>query len=80
MMSLRYAGTCTACGLDLPAGAWAAYDRARRTVTCGQCSTLDPNDQIFEAGTAGGSAQREFEKRKDKRETRSASSIRTSAA
>jgi len=39
-------------------------------VTCAQCSTLDSDDQIFEVGTAGGSARREFEKRKDKRETR----------
>jgi hypothetical protein len=70
MMSLRYAGTCSGCGVDLSAGAWAAYDRASRTVTCAQCSVLDPNDRIFEAGTAGGSAQREFEKRKGKRETR----------
>jgi len=70
MMSLRYAGACSGCGVGLHAGAWAAYHRASRTVTCAQCSALDPGDQIFEAGTAGGSAQREFEKRKDKRETR----------
>jgi len=70
MMSLRYAGTCSGCCVGLPAGAWATYDRASRTVTCAECSTFDPDDQIFEAGTAGGSAQREFEKRKDKRETR----------
>jgi len=70
MMSLRYAGTCSGCGVGLPAGVWAAYDRVSRTVTCARCSTLDPDDQIFQAGTAGGSAQREFEKRKDKRETR----------
>jgi len=70
MMSLRYAGTCSGCGVVLPAGAWAAYDGASRTVTCAQCSRFDPDDQIFQAGTAGGSAQREFEKRKQKRETR----------
>lgn len=39
-------------------------------MTCPQCSTLDLDDQILQAGTAGGSARREFEKRKDKRETR----------
>ena len=39
-------------------------------MTCAQCSTLEPDDQIFQAGTAGGSARREFEKRRDKRETR----------
>ena len=70
MMSLRYAGTCSACGIGLPAGARAAYDRASRTVNCAQCSTLVTDDLIFEAGTAGASALREFEKRKDKRETR----------
>ncbi len=70
VMSLRYAGTCSVCGAGLPAGAWTAYDLASRTVTCAQCSTLDPDGPIFEAGTAGRSAQREFEKRKDKRETR----------
>ena len=70
MMSLRYAGTCSGCGVALPAGAWATYDQASRTLTCTQCSTLDLHDQIFQAGTAGGSARREFEKRKDKRETR----------
>jgi len=36
VMRLRYAGTC-ACGIDLPAGTRAGYDRSARVVVCPDC-------------------------------------------
>ena len=66
-MTLRYAGTCRLCGEALQAGAPAVYERRLKTVRCIEC----PNATIApEAGTAGASARREFERRRDKREQR----------
>jgi len=36
-MKLRYAGACRACGVDLPAGEQAMYDRTHKAVTCLPC-------------------------------------------
>jgi hypothetical protein len=36
-MRLRYAGTCTRCGISLAAGTTADYDRASKTVACVAC-------------------------------------------
>ena len=75
-MRLRYAGTCRACGQDLPARTFAAYDSATKTVVCATCSPAEsvqptePGDAPFASGTAGASAQREFDKRHARRETR----------
>ncbi|MBW4033324.1 MAG: NERD domain-containing protein [Acidobacteria bacterium] len=75
-MSLRYAGACRECGTALPAGTMAEYDRATKTVVCVTCSSSEVDevatvgDVAIESGVAGASAQREFEKRKTKRETR----------
>lgn len=38
-MSLRFAGKCQGCGVALPAGTLAIYDRTSKTVTCSECST-----------------------------------------
>lgn len=69
-MSLRFAGQCRVCGRPLDAGTWAAYDRATRTVMCIGCIPADTDDSALESGTAGASAQRNFDRLAAKRETR----------
>ena len=81
-MRLRYAGTCRVCGSKLPAKAEAIYERATRTVRCvsHELSTAaappvgeEPDvtlPKAIDAGTAGASARREFERRKAAREAR----------
>ncbi|MDR7110889.1 hypothetical protein J2X03_000745 [Microbacterium trichothecenolyticum] len=68
-MRLRYAGSCRLCGEPLDAGMDAVYERGTRAVRCIQCpgtaETVDP-----EPGTAGKSARREYERRKQNREQR----------
>ena len=106
-MKLRYAGSCSACGVNVPAGVLADYHRATKSVSCLTCTTEAPTDAEVAptprgpaaaatpepaaleppeletplaaaappaAGTGGASARREYERRKDNRETR----IRTS--
>jgi hypothetical protein len=69
-MRLRYAGTCRLCGDDLRAGWEAIYERATKTVRCVACpSVTEPAADI-----AGGSARREYERRKNARESRIRSS------
>ncbi|WP_315093506.1 nuclease-related domain-containing protein [uncultured Cellulomonas sp.] len=85
-MRLRYAGTCRVCGAALAAGVTAVYDRATKTVACVTCAsagqpagsetvvvtnleTPEPPAEVA-IGAAGSSAQREYERRKSKRETR----------
>lgn len=80
-MKLRHAGTCTQCGLPLPAGVEAIYDRTTKTVRCLECNVEvntaavhseqaidDPSPGA--AGVAGSSARREYERRKAKDEER----------
>ena len=84
VMRLRYAGTCEQCGTTLDAGTRAAYLTAK-TVRCLEClepedpgaparpsetpvATAEP--ERTEAGTAGSSARREYERRAAKREAR----------
>lgn len=79
-MKLRYAGTCRLCGALLEKGTLAVYERATKTVRCVACGQSMVNDQpspphVSEtaesaAGVAGASAQREYERRKTKREER----------
>lgn len=68
-MKLRYPGTCRLCATPLDAGAEAVYERASRTVRCVQCPTetaaVGPPPDV-----AGGSARREYERRKQNREQR----------
>ncbi|WP_344048546.1 nuclease-related domain-containing protein [Microbacterium aoyamense] len=65
-MRLRYAGTCRRCGATLSSGSEAIYERATKTVRCEQCSSLTE----AHSGTAGASARREHERRRDRREER----------
>lgn len=80
LMTLRYPGQCVACGATVPATTTAYYDRSTKTVTCRPCAepaTPDPPDPVADLprqriapGTAGGSAQRQYDRRAAKREAR----------
>lgn len=66
-MKLRYAGTCRLCGNPIPASTEAIYERSTKAVRCLEC----PGEIAAPVeGTAGGSARREYERRKDARERR----------
>ena len=81
-MRLRYAGTCRVCGNVLPERAEAIYERTSKSVRCVECpssSVTAPADRVDpgpaerppdEPGpaVAGGSARREYERRKAKDE------------
>jgi len=66
-MRLRYAGSCRLCGEALPAGREAVYERETKTVRCVECPQLPAEP---EPDVAGGSARREYERRKNAREER----------
>ena len=80
LMALRYAGTCSVCRVALPAKAKAYWHKDTRTVTCVACQTRSPEEPSkpedaepsteLDRGTAGRSAQAEFEHRHRKREER----------
>jgi hypothetical protein len=78
-MKLRYAGVCRLCGTELSARAEAIYERTTKTVRCVECPTGVDGAADFpqveapevdasprEAGVAGSSARREYERRKAK--------------
>ena len=69
---VKYDGECSRCGIPLRAGEVAVYERATRSIRCVSCPTGEaPADQpSFDAGVAGGSARREYERRKENRESR----------
>ena len=83
-MKLRYAGACRICGTELPARAEAIYERTSKTVRCVECppspseapiGLVDPGltEPLADdpaPGVAGGSARREYERRKAKDEER----------
>ena len=83
-MKLRYAGACRLCGTELPARADAIYERTSKTVRCVECppspsaaptgpvdpGLAEPPSDDPAPGVAGGSARREYERRKAKDEER----------
>lgn len=81
-MRLRYAGTCRACRAALPAKAEAIYEKSTKTVRCVECNfaqdqvevpQLSVNDEggiDVQPGVPGGSARREYERRRGAREQR----------
>jgi hypothetical protein len=71
-LRLRFPGTCSACGLELAVGVDALYDARTRTVRCIECPTDDGHaaEVPVDPGVAGASAQHEYDKRKEHRETR----------
>jgi hypothetical protein len=68
-LRLRYAGACILCGVRLDKGSYALYDEAARTVRCIQCSA-EASGSLGDAGVAGASAHREYERRRAAREAR----------
>lgn len=82
-MNLRYAGVCRTCGVELPAGTRAVYEKSTKTVLCLRCAdtrtqrpvaveeaaTAEPALNHLD-GVAGSSARREHERRKAARERR----------
>lgn len=74
-LKLRRAGVCAVCGRDLQAGETAWWDSTAKRVTCSDCHELavagaDADGATPDRGTAGGSAGREHERRRTRRETR----------
>ena len=81
-MKLRYPGLCRVCGAELAARQEAIYERASKSVRCVACPTAvdpakvrgeleaGPEPAVLDAGVAGASAAREYERRKAKREER----------
>lgn len=75
-LRLRYAGRCAGCGRGLDQGSEALYQSSSKQVWCFECRgpakvvrpQADPGP--IEAGVAGKSAQREYERRVAKREAR----------
>lgn len=70
---LRYPGRCALCGTALAAGNQAWWSSAAKTATCEGCHAAGEAGETLPAldpGTAGGSAQREFERRRAGRERR----------
>src|SRR5258708_4851145 len=65
-MRLRYGGTCVRCGKSLAKGQQAFYDPVGRTVYCISCEVQPQED----AGHAGASAQREYDRRSSAREAK----------
>jgi hypothetical protein len=83
-MKLRYPGVCRLCGTQLPARFDAIYERTTKTVRCVECPTVLNAEEVtaeieqmpvevvpeVDAGVAGSSARREYERRKAKDEER----------
>jgi hypothetical protein len=82
-MKLRYAGTCRICHVVIPARIEATYERATKTVRClahdqpPTASVSSPGDESgavgvspVDVGSAGASARREFDRRRQARESR----------
>jgi hypothetical protein len=78
-LALRRSDTCASCAADVAAGDWAYWDATTRTVRCTSCvdgsvatpRTLDvlpASPAVAPTPSAGASAQREFERRVQRRE------------
>jgi hypothetical protein len=74
-LKLRRADSCSICGSTLAASTEAYWDASARNVTCLSCHSAGVTPRgtdaaPFERGTAGASAGREYERRKQNRERR----------
>ena len=71
-LRLRYVGVGVVCGLPLARGAEALYQPSTGSVRCLECppAGIDNPGTVVDVGTAGGSARREYERRKASREAR----------
>lgn len=80
VIRLRYAGTCSVCGSALAASTKAHWNKAAKLITCLECggaAAPEPPTETLpdlralakpEGGVAGASAQKEYERRHQKRE------------
>ena len=76
-MRLRYAGTCRLCGRAHDEGADAIYERTLKAIRCVECApgpvdavTVDVPLLEEPGSSAGASARREYERRRDARDQR----------
>lgn len=65
---VKYDGVCARCGRQLIKGTPAVWDRSTKTISCIECPdetvAARPSDSIeLDAGVAGGSARREYDRR-----------------
>ena len=66
---LRYKATCATCNTELAVSTYAWWDTTAKTATCERChDSAEASKSTLERGTAGGSAQREHDRRKAERE------------
>jgi len=80
VIRLRYAGTCSVCGSALAASTKAHWDKTTKTITCLGCGDAAVSEPLVatppdppalakpESGVAGASAQKEYERRHEKRD------------
>jgi Nuclease-related domain len=76
-LALRRPDTCSSCATNLNVGTWAYWESSSRTVTCSACAegttasaaaSLPPAAAAPPVPAAGASAQREFDRRVQRRE------------
>ena len=78
---VKYDGVCSRCGIALHVGEVAIYERPTRSIRCVECPTAvqepaaAPEPEV-DAGVAGGSARREYERRKANREASASDSVK----
>ncbi|MDQ6793585.1 MAG: NERD domain-containing protein [Chloroflexota bacterium] len=70
---VKYDGVCSRCGIALHAGDVAVYERPTRSIRCVVCPDVADDRHpgpAVDAGVAGASARREYERRSANRETK----------
>jgi hypothetical protein len=70
---VKYDGLCSRCGTSLRVRDPAVYERRTQSIRCIECPTpsaAETPEPPIDSGVAGGSARREYERRKANRETR----------
>lgn len=71
---MKHDGACSRCGVSLRVGEVAVYERPTHSIRCVVCPTGDASlaspEPAIDLGVAGGSAQREADRRKANREAR----------
>jgi hypothetical protein len=70
LIRLRYPATCSTCGRQVDRGSQAHWSRKLRAATCTACFERQSGGPEIDHGVAGGSAAREWRRRKEQRETR----------
>ena len=68
MLRLRYPATCASCGIALPQGTLARWNREEKQATCVACISPEVAEEPINRGVAGGSAAREWQRRHERRE------------